>query len=118
MVVVSLIAGLALGTAVAADSGTSLIQAVRSGAIDRVRELLRTGVDVNGSQGDGATALHWAVHRSDLAATELLVRAGADVNRANERDDAAVARQPERRCGHRRQAAGCRRRSEPRARLG
>ena len=39
MVVASLIAGLALGTAVAADSGTSLIQAVRSGAIDRVREL-------------------------------------------------------------------------------
>ena len=84
MVVVSLIAGLALGTAVAADSGSSLIQAVRSGAIDRVRELLRTGVDVNASQGDGATALHWAAHRSDLAATELLVRAGADVNRANE----------------------------------
>ena len=64
--------GLALGTAVAADSGSSLIQAVRSGAIDRVRELLRTGVDVNASQGDGATALHWAVHRSDLAATELV----------------------------------------------
>ena len=76
--------GLALGSAVAADSGTPLIQAVRSGAIDRVRELLRTGADVNAMQGDGATALHWAAHRSDLAATELLVRAGADVNRTNE----------------------------------
>src|SRR5215204_5176187 len=83
-VVVSLIAGLALGTAVAADSGTPLIQAVRSGAVDRVRELLRTGADVNAAQGDGATALHWAAHRSDLTATELLVRAGADVNQTNE----------------------------------
>src|SRR5215213_5317803 len=82
--VVSLIAALALGTAVAADSGTPLIQAVRSGAVDRVRELLRTGADVNAAQGDGATALHWAAHRSDLTATELLVRAGADVNRTNE----------------------------------
>lgn len=79
-----MIAGLTLGTAVAAESGTPLIQAVRSGAIDRVRELLRTGADVNATQGDGATALHWAAHRSDLAATELLVRAGADVNRTNE----------------------------------
>lgn len=82
--VVALVASLALGTAVAADSGTPLIQAVRSGAIDRARELLRTGVDVNATQGDGATALHWAAHRSDLAATELLVRAGADVDRANQ----------------------------------
>ena len=84
MVVVFLLVCLALGTAIAADSGTPLIQAVRSGAIDRVRELLRTGADVNATQGDGATALHWAAHRSDLAATELLVRAGADVNRTNE----------------------------------
>lgn len=83
-VAVALIVGFALGTAVAADSGTSLIQAVRTGAIDRARELLRTGVDVNASQGDGATALHWAAHRSDVAATELLIGAGADVNRANE----------------------------------
>ena len=83
-VVVFLIVGIALGTSVAADSGSSLIQAVRSGSIDRVRELLRTGVDVNASQGDGATALHWAAHRSDVAATELLIRAGAEVNRANE----------------------------------
>src|SRR4026209_1504687 len=82
--VASLAVALALGTAVAADSGSSLIQAVRSGSIDRVRELLRTGVDVNASQGDGATALHWAAHRSDVAATELLIRAGAEVNRANE----------------------------------
>ena len=79
-----MIAGLALRTAVAADSGTPLIEAVRGGAIDRVRELLRTGADVNATQGDGATALHWAAHRSDLAATDLLVRAGADVNRTNE----------------------------------
>ena len=82
-VVVALLA-LALGTAVAAESGSPLIQAVRSGSIDQVRDLLRNGVDVNATQGDGATALHWAAHRSDVAATELLIRAGADVNRANE----------------------------------
>jgi ankyrin repeat protein len=39
---------------------------------------------VNGRAEDGATALLWAAHWNDLEAAELLIRAGADVNAAND----------------------------------
>ncbi len=35
-------------------------------------------------QPDGATALHWAAHWDDLDTAALLLRAGADVNAAND----------------------------------
>src|SRR5207245_2438861 len=41
-------------------------------------------IDVNAAQGDGATALHWAAHRDDLAIADLLIRAGARANVAND----------------------------------
>ena len=49
---------------------------------DAVRALLKQQVDVNTPQADGATALHWAAHRDDLTAADLLIRAGANVNAA------------------------------------
>jgi ankyrin repeat protein len=44
-----------------------------------VRTLVRTGGDVNGAQGDGMTALHWAATHGDLDLTEVLLYAGANV---------------------------------------
>ena len=41
------------------------------------------GVDVNQTAPDGATALHWAVHKNDAALVDLLLDAGADVSAAN-----------------------------------
>ena len=41
-------------------------------------------IDVNATQGDGATALHWAAHWNDIETVELLIRAGANVNAAND----------------------------------
>jgi ankyrin repeat protein len=49
-----------------------------------VRSLLKEKTDVNTSQPDGATALHWAAHRDDLETAELLIRAGAKVDAAND----------------------------------
>jgi ankyrin repeat protein len=49
----------------------------------RVRALLQERVDVNTSQVDGMTALHWAAYRDDLETEELLVRAGANVKATN-----------------------------------
>ena len=69
---------------------TSLLDAVKSGSVDRVRTLLRPGVDVNAPQGDGATALHWAAHRNDVATADLLLRAGANVNAANQLGATAI----------------------------
>ncbi|MDR3618016.1 MAG: ankyrin repeat domain-containing protein [Paludisphaera borealis] len=48
-----------------------------------VRALLERRVDVNQSQVDGMTALHWAVHHDDLETAKLLVNAKADVKAAN-----------------------------------
>jgi ankyrin repeat protein len=69
----------------AAPSGDlRLVEAVQNRDKQAVRSLLSAKVDVNASQADGATALHWAAHWDDLEAAELLISAGADVNAANE----------------------------------
>lgn len=67
-----------------ASSDPVLITAVKKQDTATARELIARNVDVNRTQGDGATALHWAVHRDDLEITKLLVRAGADVNKTND----------------------------------
>jgi ankyrin len=64
-----------------------LIRAVKDQDVETVRRLLREHIDVNAAQGDGATALHWAAHRGDLATADLLIRAGA---RASVADDAGM----------------------------
>ena len=75
---------LAATVGVAAAADLRLIDAVKNRNIEAVRFLLSQRVDVNAPQGDGATALHWAVHFDDLSTTDLLVRAGAHVNAAND----------------------------------
>jgi ankyrin repeat protein len=68
----------------AAASDLPLVEAVKAGNRETVIALLKQHVDVNATEGDGATALHWAVHRDDLATTDLLIRAGARTNVAND----------------------------------
>src|SRR5262245_46480944 len=48
-----------------------------------VRTRLTQKVDVNAPQGDGATALHWAVYHGDKETASLLIRSGANVKAAN-----------------------------------
>src|SRR5437867_10538893 len=67
-----------------ATNDLRLIQSVKNKDVTAVRALLKGRADVNATQGDGATALHWAVHYDDLATTDLLLRAGARVNVAND----------------------------------
>jgi uncharacterized protein len=69
---------------VSAAGDLRLIEAVKTGNVESVRALLKERVDVNAPQADGATALHWAVHRDNLATADLLIRAGARANVANE----------------------------------
>lgn len=61
-----------------------LIAAARGENIQLIEELLDAGSDVNVTQGDGATALHWAVHRNNFELVQLLIEAGSDVNISNE----------------------------------
>jgi ankyrin repeat protein len=47
------------------------------------RKLVEQHADVNAPQSDGATALHWAVYRSDKEMVDLLLGAGANARAAN-----------------------------------
>ena len=67
-----------------ASAGSPLISAVRAVDVAGVRELLAGTVDVNSRQPDGATALHWAMHREHVQIADLLIGAGADVDAAND----------------------------------
>jgi uncharacterized protein len=78
----ALIAFAVAGTAVAAERATLADAAERR---DRaaIRAQLTRGVDVNETQTDGTTALHWAAHYDDAETAAVLVKAGANVNAAN-----------------------------------
>src|SRR5947208_14026542 len=78
VVLVSSMAGV-LGAAARSD----VADAVMRGDAAAVRALLAQKGDVNAPQADGATALHWAVYREDVATTNLLIQAGANVKVAN-----------------------------------
>jgi uncharacterized protein len=63
--------------------GSQLPDAAMKGDLKAVRLLLDQKVDLNVSQADGMTALHWAVRRDDVEMANLLILAGADVEAAN-----------------------------------
>ena len=82
------ISGAAIVLACAAGSvfaaGTSdIADAVQRGDKTATRTLLRQKADVNGTQIDGATALHWTVYNDDVETADLLIKAGAKVDVAN-----------------------------------
>src|SRR5580658_5205048 len=62
----------------------SLIDAVKSGDKVALRALIQKKVDVNATDPDGSTALHWVSYRDDLESADLLIRAGANVNAATD----------------------------------
>jgi uncharacterized protein len=70
---------LVAAAAAAAPADTRLVDAVRSRDAATARTLLTQGVDVNAADGDGSTPLHWAAGNGDLALTEALLKAGANV---------------------------------------
>ena len=57
-----------------------LADAVMNRDQSAIRALLRDKVDVNGTQADGMTALHWAVREDNLETAQLLIRTGARVS--------------------------------------
>jgi ankyrin repeat protein len=61
-----------------------LVDAVKRRDAAEVRALLADKVDVNAREGDGATALHWAVSQEDATLVSLLLEAGATPGPAND----------------------------------
>jgi ankyrin repeat protein len=66
----------------AAAGDTRVADAAQRGDRAAVRALVKQAADVNGAQGDGMTALHWAVFNDDVEMVRLLVTAGANVRAA------------------------------------
>src|SRR5688500_2730795 len=62
---------------------TRLIEAVKSGNSTAVATLLQKKVDVNTTEADGTTALHWAVRNDDATLVDRLIRAGANAKAQN-----------------------------------
>jgi ankyrin repeat protein len=76
-------AALATAALAAANTELPLIDAVKSGNRDAVRALLKQPASaLKPVEGDGSTALHWAVRADDLEMVRLLLAAGADVKTA------------------------------------
>ena len=82
---------LAGASVAAAAVDLPLIDAARAGNVERVRALIANAVDVNTSDGDGTTALHWAALNDDLAVAGALIAAGARVETANRFDATPLA---------------------------
>jgi uncharacterized protein len=60
-------------------SDTQLIEAVKSGGLESVQQLIDSGADVNQQDEHGWTPLNWAAGRGDLEIVKLLVDRGAEI---------------------------------------
>ena len=67
----------------AGPSERRLVDAVKQGDAKAVTALLAQRVDVNALAADGSTPLMWAVDQNDSSMVDRLIRAGANVKRAN-----------------------------------
>ena len=57
----------------------SFVEAAMNGNREAVRALLKDGADVNTTQADGMTALHWAAQKGDVELANVLLYASANV---------------------------------------
>jgi ankyrin repeat protein len=73
----------AFGAPVLAAGDVRLVNAVKDGNRQAVRQLLRSRVPVDAAEPDGTTPLHWAVRSGDLETAKLLIAAGAKASGAN-----------------------------------
>lgn len=71
------------GGSVRAQAVASLADAAEKKDRAKVAALLKEGADVNASQGDGMTALHWAAYHEDVSLAKQLLKSGAHAEAAN-----------------------------------
>lgn len=76
---------LPLASALAEDGNEPrMLELASAGETQAALELVGRGTDVNFTQSDGTTALHWAVYYNDEDLVRQLIRRGADVTRRND----------------------------------
>src|SRR5215208_5669266 len=74
---------LCIAAVIAGQTKSAVADAAQKGDRAGIQKLIQAKADVNATQIDGATALHWAVYREDAEMVDLLIRAGANVKAAN-----------------------------------
>ncbi len=77
----SIICWLAMVGAVSANG--TLPDLIQVGDREGALEMIDSGADVNGAQGDGTTPLHWAVYKVDVELIRLLLERGAKPDAMN-----------------------------------
>src|SRR3954447_8584560 len=64
----------------AAPAGAgAFVEAAMNGNREAVKALLKEGADVNTTQADGMTALHWAAQKGDVELAKVLLYASANL---------------------------------------
>jgi len=69
----------ALTHAAATGGAAAFVDAAMNGNREAVRALLKDGADVNTTQADGMTALHWAAQKGDVELAKMLLYASANL---------------------------------------
>ncbi len=69
-----------------AENGT-LVEATRAGDQGSVAALLAAGEEVDRTDADGFTALHWAATLGDIEIVRQLIAAGADIEKRGPREE-------------------------------
>lgn len=82
--ILSMCVGILSTGAVLSAGRPPLIEAAKNGDREAVRALVKARADVNATEADGTTALHWVSYRDDVETAKLLLAAGANVNAAND----------------------------------
>lgn len=78
--VLALVGAAAIASTAGVRAGdTGLPDAAQAGNQALVASMIKQGADVNATQGDAVTALHWAARRGDAAMARTLLVAGANV---------------------------------------
>ena len=68
------------------DRECALEFAIDHGDVSNVRDVLKSGAEVNGSTTNMKTPLHYAIDKGKLEMVQILIQAGADINRKDKYD--------------------------------
>ena len=85
LIVVFALAAPAMMPVMASESGDVLLGAAAAGDREMVQAIIAYGVDIDATDEGGETALFKAVRNNRLGIIDLLVAAGADVERRDHR---------------------------------